>query len=186
MNPNQRLMATLGVTLLLGTAAYSQMDSAGLSGTGGSDPVPESSGPGPSEPRQTGAENSEAKGIQKDTSLNITESIEEWEKVEGVGPEGAWSMSRDIFKPGKSAIAASAAAPPRTQAQDAGDLSGETIRLPVLHGVMIGSDDDRVAILGQDMVREGNYCEGFTVRSIEPGKVTLSRDGKEYDLYVKE
>lgn len=192
MKPNLRLVSALGMTLLLGTAAYSQM------GGGGPAPVPpgmETPGMDTSGIRETPpgfevppAEGGGAEGAQKDTKWNITESMEEWEKIEGSGPEGVWSQSRDIFKPGKGVIAAPAAAPSqtRTSVQEAGDLTGESVRLPVLHGVMTGSDDDRVAILGQNMVREGDFCEGFTVRSIKPRRVTLSRDGKEYVLYVKE
>lgn len=192
MNPNLRLTAALGMTLLLGSSAYSQM------GGGAPAPVPpgvESPGPDTSGIRETPpgfevppAEGADAEGAEKKSKWNITESMEEWEKIEGGGPEGVWNQARDIFRPGKGAIPAPAIAPSQTQAQtpDAADLTGESVRLPVLHGVMTGSDDDRVAILGQNMVREGDFCDGFTVRSIKPRRVTLSRDGKEYVLYVKE
>lgn len=192
MNPNLRLMTALGMTLLLGTAAYSQMEGGGPApaAPGMETPGMDTSGgreapPSFELPPAVGAG---AEGAKKDSKWNITESMEEWEKIEGGGPEGVWSQSRDIFKPGKSAIAASVVDSPKTrpQAQEVSELSGESARLPVLHGIMTGSDDDRVAILGQDMVREGDFCEGFAVLSIKPKSVTLSRDGKEYVLYVKE
>lgn len=187
MNMNLRLMAALGMTLLLGTAAYSQM--------GGAGPAPMPPGGDTSGMQETppgfevpSAEGTGPENDKKNSKWNITESMAEWEKIDEEGLAGPWNQARDIFRPGKGVMAAPTADRNRSQgqAQTAGGLLGESARLPVLHGVMTGSDDDKVAILGQNMVREGDFCEGFTVRSIKSRKVTLSRDGKEYVLYVKE
>ncbi len=190
MNRHVRLMLAVGLTVLLGTAAYSQM--------GGNPPAETSSGadgqcgqgtpPGAESPPGEGGGTGTAR---KEGKWNISEYMADWERADAEGPEGTWSQTRDIFRPGKGAqrltneqMAELARA--SAQNQVSADRSGESEQLPVLHGIMTGSDDDRVAILGQDMVREGDFCEGFAVRSIKPRSVTLSRDGKEYVLYVKE
>ena len=97
---------------------------------------------------------------------------------------GSWSQARDIFKPGKGTSEKAAAGEPRET--KIVDTSSGLVRMPVLLGIMIGSDKDKVAILDTDMVREGDFCQGFQVRSIKSRKVILSRDGKDYALYVKE
>lgn len=187
MNLNVRLCAAVGLALLLGTAAYSQM--------GGGDPSATAPGAEVSGIRETPpgfemppAEEGGPDVARKNNKWNITETISEWEKIGEEGPEGSWSQARDIFRPGKGVMSAPAAdrARAQVQARADGEATDESVRMPVLHGVMTGSDGDRVAILGQSMVREGDFCEGFTVRSIKPRRVTLSRDGKEYVLYVKE
>lgn len=190
MNRHVRLMLAVGLAVLLGTAAYSQMGGIAPATTspGADAQCGQGAPPGFEAPSGEGAGTGAAK---KNSKWNISELMADWERVDEEGPEGAWNQTRDIFRPGKGAQRLSneqMAEQTRTSAQNriSADRSEESERLPVLHGVMTGSDDDRVAILGQNMVREGDFCDGFAVRSIKPRKVILSRDGKEYVLYVKE
>ena len=97
---------------------------------------------------------------------------------------GSWSQARDLFWWGKG-IDESPAQKASREPTVVGTPTGP-VRLPVLRGVMIVSDKDRVAILGDDRVREGDLCQGFQVLTIKSRKVILTRDGKEYVLYVKE
>lgn len=177
MSWNSRLMVAAGVVVLLASAAFSQIQGGGPAGM---DPGGISSPqPGFETPPQEGAEARKAGDSVGSGPADAWE--DEQDEVIDLGP---WSQARDIFHPGRGAGYVPQADQPRSRTSDNG--SPESVRLPVLHGVMTGSDEDKVAILDTNMVREGDFCDGFKIRSIRPKRVVLVRDGKEYVLYVKE
>jgi len=53
--------------------------------------------------------------------------------------------------------------------------------LPVLNGIMFSAESP-MAILGDEIVSPGSRVKGFEVKSISPEKVSLYRDGKNYEL----
>ncbi|MDD2998638.1 MAG: hypothetical protein PHV05_06210 [Candidatus Riflebacteria bacterium] len=126
-------------------------------------------------------------GLEADSGAASSSTVvknAEWENID-LGPQaGVWNEIRDIFKPEsdkeKFQPLQSAKTSEKPQAKPT------KVRLPILNGVMVGSDKDRVAILGNNMVREGDQVEGFRVRSIKNNRITLVREGEEYVLFVKE
>lgn len=137
---------------------------------------------------QTGGSMDQMSETSGDTSSSEAAKKEEWKDVD-LGPQaGVWNEIRDIFRPSseKEKVLSSQSVKTNEKPQAKTQTKSATVRLPILSGVMVGSDKDCVAILGNNMVREGDQVEGFRVRSIKNNRITLVREGEEYVLFVKE
>lgn len=100
-----------------------------------------------------------------------------------------WDRVRDVFRPfggGPRVKVVEVAAPTIQEAGPEIPTEEEKRRMPALQGILISSDDDKVAILDDQFTRPGDFCAGYQVKKIHKNSVVLKRDGKEFVLYVKQ
>ncbi|MCX5751891.1 MAG: hypothetical protein NT099_09595 [Candidatus Saganbacteria bacterium] len=71
----------------------------------------------------------------------------------------------------------------RVETTTSGEVAGGRGELPLsLQGVMLG--DVNKAIINDKFVEEGQVIEGYKVKTIEVGKVVLTKGGEHYDLFL--
>lgn len=175
MNRNEVLFyALLSFLILFSRAVFSQAPApmaASPANVSQSEPAPVASPgvPGSSQPGQAGENH-------KDQDLIASDAPDP-------SSPNSWDRIRDVFRPYSGGTAVHA--DQQEHGQEAG--KGESkIRLPALQGILMSSDNDKVAILEDQFARPGDFCAGFEVKKINKNTVVLKREGKEFVLYVKQ
>lgn len=113
---------------------------------------------------------------QQESSENKTNSVIEINDEYDPSSSDPWKKLRDIFKPMKL----------DTNIQSKPKKSQPLIApKPILKGILITSDNDRIAILNDSFVRVGEVVSDWEVRKITSDKVILKRQEEEIVCELK-